>query len=246
MPLHDWSRLDAGIFHDFHNGWLIELRNALNNGLLPADYYALTEQHAGRFIADVLTLHAPHNGTAPLPEVGSGGTALAEAPPKVRRKLTVSSSRERRRTLAIRHVSGHRLVAVIEVVSPANKDRSRHAQGLADKIESALRVGIHVLLADRFRPGQHDPQGIHGIVWERFDDEPFELPTGESLTLAAYDADREPVAYLEHPSFGCPLPDMPLFLHPERYISAPLEATYQTAFRGVPKNYQRVLEAVPE
>ena len=56
MPIHDWTRVDAGIFHDFHNAWLTEIRNVLNNGALPEGYYALTEQHAGRIIPDVLAL----------------------------------------------------------------------------------------------------------------------------------------------------------------------------------------------
>jgi hypothetical protein len=30
MPVHDWTRVDAGIFHDFHNAWITELRNVLN------------------------------------------------------------------------------------------------------------------------------------------------------------------------------------------------------------------------
>lgn len=43
MPLHDWARLDPDIFHDFHVGWIAELRRALNGGVLPAEYYALAE-----------------------------------------------------------------------------------------------------------------------------------------------------------------------------------------------------------
>ena len=58
MPVHDWTRVEAGIFHDFHTVWTVALRNALNEGLLPQGYYALAEQHAGRAITDVLTLHA--------------------------------------------------------------------------------------------------------------------------------------------------------------------------------------------
>ena len=58
MPVHDWKRVDAGIFHDFHVTWTVALRNALNEGLLPQGYYALAEQHAGQTIGDLLTLHA--------------------------------------------------------------------------------------------------------------------------------------------------------------------------------------------
>ncbi|HVA48891.1 MAG TPA: DUF4058 family protein [Pirellulales bacterium] len=45
MPVHDWSRVDANLFHDFHQAWSIGIRNALNGGLLPKGYSALVEQH---------------------------------------------------------------------------------------------------------------------------------------------------------------------------------------------------------
>ncbi len=32
MPLHDWTRVSAGIYHDFHQDWTIEIRRALNGG----------------------------------------------------------------------------------------------------------------------------------------------------------------------------------------------------------------------
>jgi hypothetical protein len=35
MPMHDWTRVDAGIFHAFHHDWITELGRALNGGLLP-------------------------------------------------------------------------------------------------------------------------------------------------------------------------------------------------------------------
>lgn len=246
MPIHDWAQVDAGIFHHFHTQWLSELSNALNGGLLPGTFYALTEQHASRFVADVLTLHASSpNQELPLPPVGSG-TAVAEAPPQVRHRLTVHGSlRQRRRTLAIRHVSGHRLVALVEIVSPANKDRAAHVAQLASKIEDALWHGIHVLLVDLFAPGPHDPGGLHGAVWEKLDDAPDESPdvlTEGPFILASYAAGPQPEAYLEHVKTGQPLPDMPLFLHPERYINVPLEATYAAAFRGTPAYWRDVLE----
>ena len=56
MAIHDWTRVTAGTFHDFHGAWISELRRALNGGLLPQDYYAMAEQVAGQTIPDVLTL----------------------------------------------------------------------------------------------------------------------------------------------------------------------------------------------
>ncbi|MGH7193944.1 MAG: hypothetical protein ACREJM_10485 [Candidatus Saccharimonadales bacterium] len=35
MPIHDWTRVEAGIFHHFHVEWMGALARALNQGLLP-------------------------------------------------------------------------------------------------------------------------------------------------------------------------------------------------------------------
>ena len=58
MHIHDWTRVEAGTFHDFHSGWVVHLKESLNDGKLPPGYYAQAEQHMGRKAADVLTLPA--------------------------------------------------------------------------------------------------------------------------------------------------------------------------------------------
>lgn len=243
MPVHDWTRLEAGIFHDFHNAWMVELRNALNGGLLPPDYYALTEQHAGRFVADVLTLHGGTPGNYPPMPGSEGGLALADAPPKVRRKLTGSETyRQRQRSLALRHASGHRLVCLVEIVSPANKDRLEHVKDFVAKVVEALDLGVHVMVLDLLPPGRHDPRGLHGAIWSHFDETPYNLPMEEPLTVASYAAATPVDAYVEHLAIGGTLPDMPLFLQSERYIPTPLERTYLAAYRGVPSLWRGALE----
>jgi len=145
--------------------WAAELRRSLNEGLLPQGYYVLVEQHAGRSIADVLTLHSNPEPLEPdwLPP-DTGGIALANAPPRVQRRQTVEQTLlARRRSLAIRHVSGHRLIALIEII--------------------------------------------------------------------------------EHLAVGSRLPEMPLFLRPDRYVNVPLEPTYQAAYRGTPAVWREVLES---
>lgn len=249
MPVHDWTRVEAGMFHDFHVGWIPTIRTALNGGLLPEGYYAMAEQHAGRSIADVLTLHTGSAQPEPWPlPPATGGTAVAEAPPNVRRKQTIDTSTlSLRRTVAIRHVSGHRLVALLEILSPGNKDRAATVEDFAAKIVSALDLGIHVLLVDLFPPRPNDPQGMHGIIRQRLDlsDEPYDLPTEEPLTLASYAAGPQIDIYLEHLAVGAVLPPMPLFLRPDRYVNVPLEATYQEAYRGLPAFWRAVLEQPP-
>jgi|SRR5579884_1158009 len=251
MPVHDWTRVDAGVFHDFHVGWIPAIRTMLNDGLLPEGYYAMAEQHAGRSITDVLTLHASAASREPLtlplaPAPDTGGVAVAEAPPRTRRRHTVEpAALSRRRSLAIRHVSGHRLVALVEIVSPANKDRARPVEEFTDKVLSALNVGVHVLLVDLFPPGPRDPDGLHGILLRQLEDsdERYPLPDGEPLTLASYAAGLPVEVYLEHVAIEAALPEMPLFLRPDRYVNVPLEPTYQAAYRGLPAFWREVLEA---
>jgi hypothetical protein len=245
MPLHNWERVETGIFHAFHTTWIAAIQNALNEGVLPEGYYALAEQHAGQAIADVLTLHAsPPPVEPPSLPPATGGTAVAEAPPRARRRYTVEPSLlVRQRSVAVRHVSGHRLVALIEIVSPANKDRERHVEAFAAKAASALGCGIHLLLVDLLRPGVHDPWGMHGAILRQLEqDEGLEAPPpDEPATLVSYAAGSVVEVFLEHVALSNPLPDMALFLRPDRYVAVPLEATYQGAFHGMPAFWREVL-----
>jgi hypothetical protein len=160
MPVHDWSKVEAGTFHSFHNAWITHLMERFNGGLLPDGYYALTEQYSSGPIPDVLTLHLPDPGASPNPVPRERGIALAEAPPRVSRKLVADPKavyRARRRTLTIRHTSDHRIVAFLEVISPSHKDRTASVEGVVNKVDSALMQGVHVMIVDLFPPGRFDP-----------------------------------------------------------------------------------------
>lgn len=243
MPIHDWTRVDAGVFHAFHLSWISALQNVLNSGLLPPDYYVLGEQIAGGIGPDVLTLQTP---TSPQGEsdMDVGGTiAVAVAPPKVHHVVRpeIDEYVYKRRSLVIRHISNHRLIALIEILSPGNK-ASRHAlRSFLNKAESALAHGIHLLFIDLHPPGPRDPRGIHGALWERLFSEATPTPE-KPLTLAAYAAGPVPTAYLDPVAVADELPDMPLFLTAEQYINVPLEATYRAAYQGVPRYYRTILE----
>jgi hypothetical protein len=241
MPIHDWTLVDAGTYHDFHSSWIIHLKEALNGGLLPPDYYAQAEQHSGHFIADILTLRS--NGGEHTPSSSTGGLALATAPPKVKRHLSPqAASKVQKKTIAIRHVSGHEVIALIEVVSPANKDRQRHMEQFIDKAESALVQGVHLLIIDLFPAGPHDPQGIPPLLWDRFDDKPYPYTKDSARTLSSYLADNSPQFYVEPVVLRDRLVSMPLFLNADEYINLPLEETYEQSFRGIPQVHQQALQ----
>jgi hypothetical protein len=249
MPIHDWTRVIAGTYHDFHNAWITELRNALNGGLLPQGYYALGEQRSGDIGPEVLTLHSDTFGEdwQPGPAAGeSGMIAVAERPPQVR--LTAEAESEaafyitKRRTLAIHHASDDRIVALIEILSPGNKHSQRTLDDVLDKAIAVLREGFHLLVVDLFPPTRHDPDGVHGLIWEYLTSESWRPPLGLPLTLASYCVKTPITAYVEPACVGEVLSDMPLFLTPDHYINVPLENTYMAAWRGVPERWRKVIE----
>jgi hypothetical protein len=210
MPVHDWTRVDAGIFHDFHHAWIEDLKRALNRGLLPPDHYA-----------------------------------LAVAPPQVwfHARTEADQYAAKAKAIAIRHTSDHRVIAVLEIVSPGNKSNRHGLRNFVDKAVELLRGGIHLLIVDLFPPGPRDPQGIHKAIWDEYQDSTFALPAGRPLTLAAYIGGPCPEAFVEPAAVGTPLPEMPLFLAPDCYVPGPLEATYQSAWEAVPSFWRNVLTA---
>ncbi len=213
MPVHDWRAEDAGVFHSLHLSWLCHLSGTLNNGGLPECHYSLTEFSTG---SEVVAEEIVDEETTYL---------------------------NRRRSLIIRHLNGHRIVARVEVVTPGNKKSAARIREFATGINEALTRGIHVVVLDLFPSADHAPDGIHGAVWAlRGNDEPH-APEGQPIVLSSYFAVSHASACVEHVALRQPLPEMPLFLDTMTYVPVPLETTYQAAFRGMPGFIQQRLES---
>jgi hypothetical protein len=246
MAVHDWTRVDAGIFHALHHDWITEIARVLNHGLLPDEYYALPEQQAAGFGPDVLTLQTrPANPNAE-PGPSSPGTAAAvQTRPQTRFTAETRAEFYRRKkdSIAIRHVSGDRITAMVEVVSPENKSSQYALQALVEKACQLLEYRIHLLIVDLFPPSPRDPNGVHAAIWQQLHDEPFVLPKAQPLTLAAYECGLTTRAYIEAIGIGDSMPDMPLFLEPNSHVLVPLNATYEAAFAALPRRWRTVLES---
>ena len=248
MPIHDWSLVEAGIFHDFHHAWIEEIKRNLNANLLPDDYYAMAEQQSGPFGPDVITLQSNQTAIEPLggsgpDDITSDGNVLL-APPQI--QLTAEADlefyRRKQNMVAVRHVSGDEIIAVVEIISRGNKSSSIAMRSLIDKAAELLTNGIHLILVDLQPPGPRDPSGIHALLWNEMTAQVYAKPD-KPLTLAAYEA--SPIgatrAYIQPVAVGDVMPDMPLFLRPGAHVPLPLQATYDRAFDAVPRRWRRVL-----
>jgi hypothetical protein len=233
MPLHDWTTVDAGSFHAFHHCWITMLTGVLKGGILPKGYYALPEQILGAFGPDVLTLQRPER-----PSFDSGnGTATAVARPKtsIIERINPFKAKSPKKQAVIRHVSDHRIVAVVEAVSPGNKSSDEAIRTFREKAILALQQGIHLMILDLFPPTKRDPHGVHALLAEECGDDPLPLPPGKDRVLASYCAEYPATAYIECVAVGDPLPDLPIFLKPELHVPVALERAYSEAVALVPE-----------
>ncbi len=239
MPIHDWTRVDAGTFHHFHQDWSIEICRTLNRGLLPSDYLAMTDQRVEGPEPEVITIRA-------ATQAGPGGLAVADAPPRARQVARVESDAaayaRRANRIIVRHQPGP-VVAVIEVVSPGNKD-SRHAiRAFTSKAIDFLKSGVGLVIIDLFPPTPRDPAGIHQTIWDELSDAPFEpRPADKPLTVASYDSGDGLTAYVDPLAVGDALPDAALFLAPGWYVTIPLEQSYQVSWDLTPRLIRELLE----
>lgn len=244
MPIHDWTRVDAGLFHDFHQDWTIELRRSLNAGRLPPGYVALADQQIGGPIPDVLTLHRGPKGRGKSEP--AGGLAVASAPPNARFIVEAEGDIYARRANRIRIQHRHgEVVAVIEIVSPGNKNSLSGLRAFVRKASDLICQGIHLLVVDLFPPSERDPQGIHKAIWDEDIEAPFELPADKLLTVVAYRASPTKTAYVEPVAVGDVLPALPIFLTDFDYIPAPLEETYRASWGAFPSDFKELLETSP-
>ena len=244
MPMHDWTRVPATIYHHFHQRWTISICDALNAGLLPSGYSALVDQYSSGVYPDVLAVQR----RKPKPN-GTGIETPTMDLPRTRMTVRPREARfhERANRVVVRHHMGE-VVCAIEVVSPGNKSGNKAVREFVDKATDFLKRGVNLLIVDPFPPGTQDPQTLHKLIWDEFDEGmPFEMPPDEPLLLVSYRAaiplvEFSPEANIEPMRVGAELPDMPAWLEPDTYVNVPLERTYRSAWDVCPSDFRYLVE----
>jgi len=241
MPIHDWTRVPSGLFHHFHQDWSIEITRCLNRGLLPKGLSALVEQRSGPREADVLAVERRTKSPRPASE-DEGAVLTVERPlTTIVRRTTKEIYAGRANRIVIMHHLG-RIVAVIEILSPGNKDSRAALRDFVEITIDFLSQGIHVLVIDLFPPSARDPFGMHKVIWDEIHEEAFAFPKGKDRILASYETGGERVAYIEPVAVGDDLPNMPLFLANGVHIRVPLESTYRATWDASPEEMRTAVE----
>jgi hypothetical protein len=229
-PLHGPRRWEG-----FHHAWATVIAQQLNRGLLPVEYYAEPEISLGpNFEIDVATLELDASSSGG----GSSTDTLTWAPPKPELSVRVDFSRLDAIEIRVyQDVAGAELRAAIELISPANKDRTGSRLTFAAKCAGYLKHGISVVIVDvvtaRAANLHREIFEVLGVKSRRA---AWQSPTG--LYAVAYRA--VPVikaprveAWLETLALGETLPVLPLWLSPGLCIPLRLEESYTETCRSL-------------
>jgi hypothetical protein len=203
--------------------------------LLPAGYTAAPGVHSGaQWEIDVSTFETDQPPAHSAAGEGNGGVATAVwAPPRpsvaVETTLPDYDEYEVRIYDAKR---GRHLVAAIELVSPANKDRPEHRNVFVGKCAALLQKGVAVSIVDLVTVRQFnlytDLLTLIGHGDPTLGAEPPDIYAASCRWIR-----REKQTLLETWShvltLGQPLPTLPLWLSEELVIPLNLEQSYEQA-----------------
>jgi hypothetical protein len=231
MPLHDWTKFDAGVFHDFHQGWAVQISSALNSGLLPDEYYALIQMPLATTEAEIFPLVF---GSDRLDEQGYP------------REITAEDERQiyviKKNIIGIHRSSDESLVAKVELVAPGNKSTEAAYRRLLNRVTNEVDRGIHLLLVDVFPPGVADYNGLHNEICAKLGCYSIDLADAKDRVAASLVAGDPPRIFGKPLVVGEELPTMPLFLSPHHSVDVPLEEAYAWSVSRMAKHLRRHLE----
>jgi hypothetical protein len=223
MPLRDHFHpplSNLASWEGLHGGWPMVIVQNLGR-TLPDRYVAEPRVHLGSQVEiDVATFHG----------VGSEGSGRPADDGGIATTIWSPADADEYEVRVYDAQRGRRLVAAVEIISPANKDRAESRGQFVAKCAALLRQRVSVVMVDLVTVRDfslyaelleligeqdpaigHDPPPIYAVScrW---------LPRGTSRWLEAW---SRPLA------IGKPLPVLPLWLNDELAIPLDLEASYE-------------------
>lgn len=235
MPLRDHFRPPTSLlapFPSLHAMWATHLVGQLNQGVLPVAYFAVTRSYPGsQAQVDVGAVHDERDTVSSRD--GNGGVATAVwAPPQPPLVAAVDLAGLEAVEVLVMLAEQMRLVAAVELVSPANKDRPSHRNAFVSKVAAYLQEGLGVIVVDVVTERHIS---LHRELMQFL---PLEGPVADAFAADLYAVAYRLVAEQEEPrlemwpvplAIGAVLPRMPLWIAPDRAVPLDLETSYTTA-----------------
>jgi Protein of unknown function (DUF4058) len=209
----------------FHSAWANTISEGLNGSLLPPRYHAIpmVRLAGGSVEIDVAALR--EDGWEP-PTSGPGSWL----PPPAGGTATIDFTGLDLFEVQVIYDNGDsQLVAAIELVSPANKDRPASRRAFATKCANYLEQGASVIVVDIVTEASFS---LHGELMTILDLQATNLWSSPSgLSAVAYRAQRENGRtnidwWPESLALGAQLPTMPLWIAVGVQVPVHLESTY--------------------
>jgi len=240
MPLRDHFRPpldDVHSWDELHGGWPMMMVQQLIK-ILPAPYFAAPGVYLGSlYEVDVATFRKPQSiaGEGGNGESGGGVATLTYAPPKP--TLTFEPSLPKQDVYEVRIYDSRRnrrLVAVIELISPSNKDRPESRGAVLSKVSNLLANGICVSLVDVVSTSNvilyAELMSVLNGVDPAVGKEPQPM---YAATVRMRHEGLRPLMdnWYNRLALGQALPTLPIWLNESLAVSLDLEASYEETCR---------------
>lgn len=212
-------------WHAFHNAWATYIASNLNKRL-PAGYFAEPNVQFGIEI-DVAAFEEDDWDVQP-----SDDPISLWSPPAPTKTIPFQIAADTVEVTIFQSTEGPTLAGAIELISPANKDRTAHRHAFVSKCETYLNQGIGLVIVDVVT-GRH--ANLHQELLRRLGSQ-----EASGLDNNLYATAYRPVEHNGQPSLdiwqetlaiGRPLPTMPLWLPSGLSIPVELNETYERTGR---------------
>lgn len=236
MPLHDHFHSPVNDKHRWdavHGQWPGEIVRSLFD-LLPPGYVAEPRvYHPAPFEVDVSMIEEADRSPAIVEGLGGTATLAASAP-----TLTVDADLSELDEYEVLVYDADRLrtlVAAIEIVSPANKDRPDTRERFVAKVAALLRQDVCVAIVDIVTTRQAN---LYAELLARLGRSDPALAHRTPMLYAVTVRGRKPPkkrsqldAWFFPLTVGQPLPTIPLWLSPDLRIDLSLDPSHQEVCR---------------
>jgi len=239
MPLRDHFRSPVNDRHswdELHGGWPMMIVRHLFD-ILPPGYVAAPGVHLGRaFELDVSAFEEDEPSRTGSVAVATEVDVATSAPP--RPTLTLETDLFDLDEYEVRVYDdehGRRLVAAIEIVSPANTDRPESRKAFVAKVAALLQKDVCVSVVDLVTVRRGN---VHADLLELIGaNDPMLGPPPSHLYAVTVRVRERPEdrslleTWYDPMTLGHPLPTLPIWLDVDRNVLLPLEESYEETCR---------------